>query len=74
MRNGLLIKYEDVAAYLAHEDNIQQAKFFSTFAQELRKVCGTHFHTETQMLNIIAEMTPEDVETLLIDPIQGDKP
>lgn len=70
MRNGLAIKYEDVAAFLAHEDNIIQAKFFSTFAQELRKNCETHYHAEMQMIHVIAEMSEEDVKTLLIDSIK----
>lgn len=66
MRAGLVIKYEDVAAYMAHEDADIQARFFSVFAQELRKSCGTHFHTETQMINVFKGMAQEDKETLCI--------
>lgn len=65
MRHGLVIKYDDVAAYLANEGSDIQAKFFSIFAQELRKNCQTHYHTEMQMQYILHEMKDEDKDTML---------
>ena len=65
MRKGLIIKYEDVAAYLADEGSDIQSKFFSIFAQELRKNCQTHYHTEFQMISILKEMNEEDKNTML---------
>jgi hypothetical protein len=41
----------DIAAQLAHEDAAAQAEFLSVFCGELRKVCGTHYHTEFQLVS-----------------------
>jgi len=64
-RRGLVIKYEDVAAYLAHEGNEVQAKFFNTFGNELRAACETDFHAQSQMAWVLGDITPENKETLM---------
>jgi hypothetical protein len=63
-KHGLIIKYDDVAAMLANEDDDTQSSFFNTFAKELRSACGTNHHAEMQMCFIQGKMKKEAVELL----------
>ena len=48
MKRGLIIDYNSVAAYLAHEGEKEQADFLNTLAAELARECQTHHHAEMQ--------------------------
>lgn len=50
------VNWEQLGAYLAHEDSVVQAKFFAQFAKELMKACKTHYNTEIQMHDVRNEM------------------
>ena len=62
----LTLDPREVAAALAHETDHEQAAFLQTFLSELRKACGTHFATETQLCYIANQLSPQDRETLAI--------
>ncbi len=66
MRKGLIIKYSDVAAMLAHEDDGVQANFLSVFANELHRYCETEYHTGMQMASIVAKLTDHEADILWI--------
>ena len=65
-RRGLVIKYKDVAAYLAHEGDDVQADFFNTFAEEMRICCETDWHAQTQTASFMMRMSAENKETLMM--------
>ena len=65
-RRGLIIKYKDVAAYLAHECDEVQAGFFNALGDELRSCCETDFHAQSQMCAVLQHITPENIETLML--------
>ena len=64
MKNWLIIRFNDVAAYLASEDDDIQASFFATFAKELRHTCETSYHTRLQMSAILILLSDKNKETL----------
>ena len=64
MKNGLTIKYSDVAAFLANEDDDTQSEFFKIFASELRSTCKTAYHSGMQMASVYQKLSEEDRDTL----------
>lgn len=56
---GLIIDYNSVAAYLAHEDADAQSAFLNTFIKELHAACATAHHVEMQMCYVMEKLTPE---------------
>lgn len=62
MKNGLIIDFNSVAAYLAHEDSQVQAAFLDTFTKELEACCQTRHHAEIQMASIQQDAKPATVE------------
>lgn len=59
MKRGLIIDFNSVAAYLAHEDAKTQAEFFNAFVKELNVCCETHHAAEMQMAYVAEKLTPE---------------
>ena len=60
----LTIDFKEIAARLAHLPNGEQADFFSSFLNELHKVCETHYRTEHQLGYIAKELSIGDRELL----------
>lgn len=66
MKAGLTINFDDVAAFLAHEDDDVQAKFLNVFCDELKSACGTNYHAEVQMAAIVSKMKSSTKELFLM--------
>ena len=71
MRKGLIIQFNDVAAYLAHESCDVQAAFLNGFVEELNKCCETHHSAEMQMAYVadkLSEATKQRLAMLTFKP------
>lgn len=64
MTKGLIIDFNSVAAYLAHEDAKVQGEFINTFIKELAAICDTRHHAEMQMEYVRKELKPATIEHL----------
>lgn len=64
MHKGLIIDFNSIAAYLAHEDAKVQGDFLNTFIKELEAICGTRHHTEMQMEYVRKELNEKTIEHL----------
>lgn len=60
------IDWLEIGAMLANESDNEQAALLSSFCKELRKACGTHHHTEMQMVCIQNKLSKEDQELLAV--------
>lgn len=61
------VNFLEVAAALAHLNNVEQASFFNVFAREMARTCETHYKLEMQCLSIRDTLTAkakEVIETL----------
>ncbi len=63
-RRGLIIDYNSVAAYIAHEGAEIQAEFLNAFCKELQAACETAHHAEMQMAYMTQYLKPETKELL----------
>ena len=58
------INTDSIAAKLAHCDDIDQAKFFDIFFNELYRHCETHYHAEMQLQSIRSKLRDLSVECI----------
>jgi len=72
MKGGLIINYNDVAAMLAHEDDVVQYEFIRTFLNELLHTCETHYNAEKQLFSVNTRMTKDEKELIGMLGYDGD--
>lgn len=64
MHKGLIIDFNSVAAYLAHESDQTQADFLNTFIKELEHQCGTRYSAEQQLEYVRLKLSEKTIEHL----------
>lgn len=64
MKVNTEVNTNNIAAKLAHSDDIEQSKFFDIFFGELARHCETHYHKEMQLHSISARLKDSSLECI----------